>query len=107
MLVLSVVGDSVSLLGIAVGSLAMWGVMKAVELLSRGDVGPADAVFAGYLGMFVGSSSVSLVPLALMTAFVAAGLVALVLMVVLRFGRRTHLPFAPFLFLGAVSAVLR
>ena len=105
--VLSLAGDSVSLSGVATGSLAMWGVMKVIEALSRGDIGPADAVFAGYLGMFVGGRSVSLVPFALMTAFVTAGLVALVLMVVLRFGRRRHLPFAPFLFLGAVTAVLR
>lgn len=100
-------GAEVSLGGAATGSFAMWGVMKATELLSRGDIGPADAVFAGHLGMFVGARSVSLVPAALVTAFVCAGLVALALLVLCRFGRRSQIPFAPFLFLGSVVAVLR
>lgn len=100
-------GGSVSMTGAAGGSVAMWGVMKTIEMLSRGDMGPADAVFAGYLGMFVGSRSVSLVPAALMTAFVLGGVAALLLAVVGGFGRRSHLPFAPFLFLGAIISVLR
>ena len=100
-------GAEVSLGGAVTGSFAMWGVMKATELLSRGDIGPADAVFAGHLGMFVGARSVSLVPAALVTAFVCAGLVALALLVLCRFGRRSQIPFAPFLFLGSVVAVLR
>jgi len=104
---LSLANEPSSVLKAMFGSLAMWGVMKTLELLSRGDLGPADAVFAGYLGMFVGNQSVSLVPVALMAAFVLGGGVALVVMVVYRFTRGSHLPFAPFLFLGTMAAVLR
>lgn len=106
-IVLSVAGDSVALDDVALGALMMWVAMRAIEGLSRGSVGPADAVFAGYLGMFVGATSVSLVPFALLAAFVSGGLAALVLMIVFRVGRHSHLPFAPFLFLGTLVSVLR
>lgn len=105
--VTAIVVSELSFTGAIVGSLVMWGLMKMVELLSQGDIGPADAVFAGFLGMFVGAQSIALVSVALFVAFMAGGLVALVLIVVYRFGKRSQLPFAPFLFLGAVVAVLR
>lgn len=104
---LSFVTGSVAMDRVMAGALTMWGAVKAIEVLSRGELGAADAVVAGYLGMFVGHRSITLVPVALTTAFVSGGVAAAVLMVVCRFGRRSHLPFVPFLFLGAVVAVLR
>ena len=105
-LAVTAVDPALSFGGAALGAFVMWLIMRATETLSGGDMGPADAVFAGYLGMYVGVHSVSLVPFALFVAFVSGGVVALALMVA-RTRTPGHLPFAPFLFLGAVVAVLR
>jgi leader peptidase (prepilin peptidase)/N-methyltransferase len=78
-----------------------------VELLSRGDIGHADVVLSGYLGLFVGAIGLQLVPLAIFASFFFAGLVAVVMIATKRMTRRSHLPFGPFLVSGMVLAVLR
>jgi leader peptidase (prepilin peptidase)/N-methyltransferase len=95
------------LTGILLGSLIMWCVMKVLEVLSRGDLGPADVTFAAYLGLFLGGLSLELIATALVASFVCGGGVAVVLLLARRAGRTTHLPFGPFLFFGALVAVLR
>lgn len=93
--------------GAMLGAVIMWCVMKVLEVLSRGDLGPADVSFAAYLGLFVGGVDLAHVPTALAAAFISGGLIALALLVIRRAGRKTHLPFGPFLFCGALVAVLR
>ncbi len=105
--VAAVTSDDVALNGVLLGSLIMWCVMKVLEVLSRGDLGRADVTFAAYLGLFVGGFSLESVATALVASFICGGLVALMLMLVRRAGRTAHIPFGPFLFFGAVVAVLR
>ena len=84
-----------------------WIAMWLLELLSRGDLGHADVVLSGYLGLFVGAVGYERLPTALFVAFLIAGLVALVMIAAKRATRATHIPLGPFLFVGMVVAVLR
>ena len=81
--------------------------MRVLEFLSRGDIGHADVVLSGYFGLFLGAIDIAAIPITVFVGFVAAGLVALVMIVSKRMSRKSHLPFGPFLFVGMVVAVLR
>jgi leader peptidase (prepilin peptidase)/N-methyltransferase len=89
------------------GALIMWVLMKTLEVLSRGDLGGGDVRLALLLGLYTGWLSLEHLAVAVVTAFAAAGLFALVLVVLRRAGRRTHIAFGPFLIVGALFAVLR
>jgi leader peptidase (prepilin peptidase)/N-methyltransferase len=99
--------SAVSMRSVMIGGIASWLVMRIIEFVSRGDVGHADVVLSGYLGLFLGAKGLQLIPVAFFSAFVSAGLVAVVLMVSKRLTRRSHIPFGPFLVFGMVLAVLR
>lgn len=96
--------DMVEVLVAGTGS---WVFMRFLELVSRGDVGHADVVFAGYLGLLIGAVGYEQLPVAFFVSFLVAGLVALVMIATRYATRATHLPFGPFLFVGMVVAVLR
>jgi leader peptidase (prepilin peptidase) / N-methyltransferase len=89
------------------GALIMWTVMKTLEVLSRGDLGGGDVRLALLLGPYTGWLSLEHLAIAVVMAFAAAGLFALLLIVLRRAGRRTHIAFGPFLIAGALFAVLR
>ena len=89
------------------GGLIMWVLMKTLEVLSRGDLGGGDVRLALLLGLYTGWLSLEHVAIAVVAGFAAAGLFALVLVVLRRVGRRTHIAFGPFLIAGALLAVLR
>lgn len=99
--------SSVSMRSVMIGGVASWLVMRIIEYASRGDVGHADVVLSGYLGLFLGAEDLEVIPFAFFSAFVSAGLVAVVLMVSRRMTRHSHIPFGPFLVFGMVLAVLR
>ena len=84
-----------------------WIAMRLLELLSRGDLGHADVVMSGYLGLFIGAVGAERLAIALFVSFLIAGLVALVMISMNRATRTSHIPFGPFLFVGMVVAVLR
>lgn len=98
---------SLSAVGAGSGVIASWIVMKTVEIASRGDMGPADVWFAALLGLFVGAGGAGRMFVALLAAFLAGGAFSLVALVFRRAGMRSHLPFGPFLFIGALAAALR
>jgi len=103
----SLTDDAVHLSTAVLGGAVSWCFMRLIEALSRGDLGHADVVFAGYLGLILGARGLHRIPIALLTAFVFAGLVALVMIAMTRATRTSHIPFGPFLFVGMVVAVLR
>lgn len=104
---LAVGSESLHSLSAIVGATGAWIFMRAVEILSRGDLGHADVTLAGFLGLVLGALDAQLIVVALVSSFVCAGLVALVLMGTKRMTRTSHIPFGPFLFVGMVLAVLR
>jgi leader peptidase (prepilin peptidase)/N-methyltransferase len=84
-----------------------WSAMRLLEMLSRGDLGHADVVLSGYLGLFIGAVESERLVTALFVSFLIAGLVALVMIAIKSATRTSHIPFGPFLFVGMVVAVLR
>jgi leader peptidase (prepilin peptidase)/N-methyltransferase len=108
LLVLAALNDSTgSIATMFLGALIMWVLMKTLEVLSRGDLGGGDVRLALLLGLYTGWLSLEHVAIAVVAGFAAAGLFALVLVVLRRAGRRTHIAFGPFLIAGALLAVLR
>jgi leader peptidase (prepilin peptidase)/N-methyltransferase len=99
--------DTGSISTMFLGVLIMWVLMKTLEVLSRGDLGGGDVRLALLLGLYTGWLSLEHVAIAVVAGFGTAGLFALVLIVLRRAGRRTHIAFGPFLIAGALLAVLR
>ena len=107
-LVLAAVNDPRGSIGtMFLGAIIMWVLMRTLEVLSRGDLGGGDVRLALLLGLYAGWLSLEHVAIAVVAAFAAAGLFALLLIVLRRAGRHTHIAFGPFLIAGALFAVLR
>lgn len=70
-----------------------------------GAMGDGDVRLAGLLGAFLGWIGPLHVPVGLFLGFVAGALVGVALLVAGRAGRKTALPFGPFLALGALTAI--
>ena len=105
--VAALVDESGSVGGMLLGSLLMWLLMKTLEVLSRGDLGGGDVSASFFLGLYLGWQSLERLLAAVVISFAAAGLFALLLIVIGRAGRRTHIAFGPFLIAGTLFAVLR
>ena len=103
----ALVDEAGSVRGMLLGSFGVFVVMKVLQVLSRGDLGGGDvrlgAVFALYAGWTGTVNAFGM----LVAGFIAAGLVAIALLALRRAGRRSFVPFGPFLFLGTLVAVLR
>lgn len=82
------------------------GALLLVWLLVPRGIGLGDVRLATLCGGFLGWLGYRVTAVGFMAAFLSAGIVALVLLGVGRAGRRTRLPFGPFLGLGAMVAVL-
>ncbi len=77
-----------------------------VHLAAPRGMGFGDVRLAGLIGLGCGWFGLGRVFVAFFVAFVLGALVGLVVMAVTGQGRRTRLPFGPFLSLGALSALL-
>ncbi|MEO5724109.1 MAG: prepilin peptidase [Ilumatobacteraceae bacterium] len=80
-------------------------VMGAVYLASRGGMGDGDVRLSPLLGAFLGWLNPGIVPIGLFYGFLSGAVVGVVLMAVGKAGRKTAVPFGPFLALGTVVAV--
>ena len=107
LVIATVVDDTGSLAGMCFGAVALWCCMKVLAFLSRGDLGGGDVTLSLLLGMYLGWMSWERMFTAVVTAFAAAGVFALVLLAMGRAGRRTHFAFGPLLIAGTLFAVLR
>ena len=80
-------------------------VMLVLYLFSRGGLGDGDVRFSPLLGAFLGWHGVTNVFDGLFFGFVAGATYGVPMMIVGGAGRRTALPFGPFLALGTLLAV--
>lgn len=108
LLVLSAFFDNTgSITGMLVGGLAMWCMLRVLEVLSRGDLGGGDVGLGGLLGLYLGWLSYEAVLVGLFASFLVGGFFAVALLVTRKANRHTHFAFGPFLIVGTLVAVLR
>ena len=88
-------------IGAAIAGVFMW----LVYVLSRGGLGDGDVRLAPLLGAYLGWLGLGYVPIGLFCGFLLGSIVGVAAMVVGRAGRRSALPFGPFLAAGTVLAV--
>ncbi|MDL5349965.1 A24 family peptidase [Microbacterium sp. zg-YB36] len=87
---------------IAAAGLAILGVFYlSLALGSRGGMGFGDVKLAGSLGLMLGWLGWSQLLVGAFSAFVIGGLVGIALMIAGRAGRKSRLPFGPFMLVGA------
>jgi leader peptidase (prepilin peptidase) / N-methyltransferase len=108
LLVLSAFFDnSGSVSGMFIGGIAMWCILRVLEVLSRGDLGGGDVGLGGLLGLYLGWLSYEAILVGLFASFLVGGFFAVVLLVTRKANRNTHFAFGPFLIVGTLIAVLR
>lgn len=79
--------------------------MYAVHVLSKGGMGDGDVRLTPLLGAYLGWLGLPFVPVGLFLAFLFGSVVGVIGMIVGRAGRKTAVPFGPFLALGTLVAV--
>jgi leader peptidase (prepilin peptidase) / N-methyltransferase len=90
----------------ALGALGAFGALFAVHFVSPAGMGFGDVRFAFVLGLFLGWLGPGQPVLGLFLGFLGGSVVGIGLMVLGSAGRRTRVPFGPFLALGGLVAVL-
>jgi leader peptidase (prepilin peptidase) / N-methyltransferase len=84
----------------------LWALFAVVVLIYPAGMGFGDVKLAGLLGLGVGWFGAGNVVLGLVLSFCLGGLVSLVLVLTRRAGRRSAVPFGPFLLIGFLMAAL-
>lgn len=99
-------GTPLALARAAIGGAAGFGALCAIHLVQPQGMGFGDVRLAGVIGIYLGWLSLGRLALGLALGFVLAALVGAGLMAIGKAGRKTRVPFAPFLAVGAMVAVL-
>jgi leader peptidase (prepilin peptidase)/N-methyltransferase len=86
-------------------AVAMFAAFLALALLRPADLGLGDVKLAGVLGLVLGWQGWGVVVAGAFFGFLFGGLTGVELMLVRRAGRRSSIPFGPFMLLGALVAV--
>lgn len=79
--------------------------MALVYVLSRGGMGDGDVRLSPLLGAYLGWLNPGFVAVGLFLGFLFGAVVGVVLMVIGRAGRKTAVPFGPFLAAGTIAAI--
>lgn len=106
LVVASLVADEPERIGIAAfGAVIATAIMGAIHVASRGGMGDGDVRLAPLLGMYLGWQNPGIVPLGLFVGFIAGAIVGVLVIALGRGGRRTAVPFGPFMAFGTFVAV--
>ncbi len=89
----------------ALGAVIALAIMWLIYTFSQGGMGDGDVRLSPLLGMYLGWINPGIVAPGLFFGFIAGAVVSVALMATSRAGRRTAVPFGPFLALGTVVAV--
>ena len=98
-------GAADALLRAAAAGAALFGFFAVVRALGPGGMGGGDVKLAGVLGALLGWLGVSTLVTGVLAMFLGAGLFGIVLMSTGRAGRRTALPFGPWMIGGTWAAI--
>jgi leader peptidase (prepilin peptidase) / N-methyltransferase len=85
------------------GAVAGFLFLLLLALIARGGMGLGDVKLAAVIGLFLGLKWVAM---GLVFAFLGGGLISAILLLSRVVGRKSHIPFGPWLALGAVVTVL-
>ncbi|WP_438353224.1 prepilin peptidase [Microbacterium sp. CJ88] len=99
-------GDVQAFMVAVVGAIALFAFFLLLRVLSRSGMGGGDVKLAGVLGLFLGWIGWTAVLLGVFAAFLLGGLYAAALLVLRRGGRRTQVPFGPWMLAGAWIGIL-
>ena len=99
-------GEPVRLLSALIGSAALLGFYLVLALVRPDGMGMGDVKLAGVLGLFLGWLGWAPLVIGGFAAFVLGGVFGVVLMLVRRAGRRSRIPFGPWMLLGAWCGVV-
>lgn len=99
-------GDTGALLRALIGCLALGLLYLTVALAVPGGMGFGDVKLAGVLGLFLGWLGWEPLIVGAILAFMLGGLFGLAIMVVGRGGRKTAIPFGPWMLIGAWGGIL-
>lgn len=99
-------GDLSGLLRALAAALVWSGAFLAVRLAHPPSIGMGDVKLVAVLGLYTGHLGWSTVLAAVVLAVLLGGIVAVGLLISRRAGRRSRIPFGPFLLLGAALALI-
>jgi leader peptidase (prepilin peptidase)/N-methyltransferase len=88
------------------GGLVAFGVLLLLALINPRGMGMGDVKLAGFIGIGLGYLGWGHVALGLFAAFLGGGVIATLLLVLRLRSRKDHIPFGPWLALGALVALL-
>lgn len=94
-------GEWGALLRAVIAMAALYGLYFVLAVAKPGGMGFGDVKLAGVLGLHLGFASWSAVAVGTFSAFLLGGLVGVALIALKRAGRRTAIPFGPFMLAGA------
>jgi leader peptidase (prepilin peptidase)/N-methyltransferase len=101
----AVLGEPERIWMMALGAVIALATMWLIYAISRGGMGDGDVRLAPLLGMYLGWLNPGIVLPGLFFGFLAGAVVGVAMMAFDRAGRRTAVPFGPFLALGTVVAI--
>jgi leader peptidase (prepilin peptidase)/N-methyltransferase len=93
------------LIGAAVGCVALYGFYFLLAVLKPGGMGFGDVKLAGVLGLYLGFLGWGPLVVGAFLAFLVGGFSGIALMAVHRAGRKSRIPFGPFMIMGALIGV--
>lgn len=98
-------GDWISLLRAGVGIALLYVFYFVLRLIRPGGMGGGDVKLAGVVGLYLGWMGWGSLAVGAFAAFVFGGAFGIALLVTRRAGRRTAIPFGPWILLGAWTGV--
>jgi leader peptidase (prepilin peptidase) / N-methyltransferase len=101
-----VAGEPGRLIGAAVAGLSLYAFYFLLLMIYPAGMGFGDVKLAGVLGLYLGWFGWEFAVIGAFAAFIGGGLVGILLMVVGRAGRKTQIPFGPYMIVGAWAALV-
>jgi leader peptidase (prepilin peptidase) / N-methyltransferase len=95
------VGDTAALIGAGIGAASLFVAYLIMALAYPGGMGLGDVKLAGALGLFLGFLSWGALIVGAFAAFLLGGLFSIVLLITRRAGRKSGIPFGPWMLAGA------
>lgn len=98
-------GDWGSLLRAAIGMAVLYAIYAVLRLARPGGMGGGDVKLAGVLGIYLGWIGWGALAVGAFAAFLYGGVFGIALLLLRRAGRKTAIPFGPWMILGAWTGV--